>query len=281
MPENGVNVTWAQLIHDVMDEGIISAPRGKRIRELLAYQSVVDMEFPLLTNTERKLGYRFAAAEAAWILSGDNRVETIAPYSKEISSFSDDGGTFFGAYGPKIVRQWDYVRAKLLQDMDSRQVVINIWRENPPPSKDIPCSLSVQWLVREDQLHCIYTMRASDCWLGWPYDVFNFTMLSAALVVELREFPQFANLQLGHLSLTAGSQHIYEKNFEAVEAILQKRPSEMEVTYPKFRPHLRFKSKAELITALWEAAYDKGALQFMRAESKHETDPGRDLVGGC
>ena len=56
--------------------------------------------------------------------------------------------------------------------------IINIWRENPRSSKDIPCTLSLQFFLREasDQLwlHTIATMRSNDAWLGVPYDTFNF-----------------------------------------------------------------------------------------------------------
>lgn len=194
-----------------------------KIKEIVGAKSVVNMNYPTVTIPERGVGYKFMAAEAWWILSGRCDVDGIAPFSKEISKFSDDGSTFFGAYGPKVVQQLQYVVNTLKRDRDSRQAVINIWRENPPMSKDIPCTLSAQFLIRENRLHCIDTMRSSDAWLGWVYDVFNFSMLSAYVAIHLRQFPEFDGLELGNLILHMGSAHIYEKNLPAIEAILNKR----------------------------------------------------------
>lgn len=268
-PADSANMVWLNTLWEIMEGGFESAPRGHKIKELLGYQTVVDMNYPLVTVDNRKMGYRFAAAEAAWILSGDNRVETIKPFSRDIAKFSDDGETFFGAYGPKIESQLNYVVEKLCSDPDSRQAVINIWRENPPESKDIPCSLSVQWMVRKGHLHCFYTMRASDAWLGWVYDVFNFSMLSSLLLLDLRMHSSFKQLQLGSLCLTAGSQHIYERDFEKVEACLT-QPQGMH-PYPSWEPQLLHTPKGQfLVDSLWNCANKKtgqGALDLLLSKT--------------
>ncbi|MFA5377444.1 MAG: thymidylate synthase [Dehalococcoidia bacterium] len=198
---------WRDLVHEVLDTGEKVVSRGFTCLECLGVKIVVDMQLPVVLSRERKLGYRFMCAEAAWLLSGDNKVATIAPFSKRIASFSDDGIIFFGAYGPRILPQLAYVVKTLAEDQGSRQVVAAIWRENPPKSKDVPCSLSVQWLIRDNKLHCMLNMRSSDIWLGVPYDLFNFSMLSLYL---LKKLPP--GLALGDLHLYAGSSHLYEEN---------------------------------------------------------------------
>lgn len=192
--------------------------------ELMGNQTTVNMKFPVVLPKARKLGYKFMAAEAWWILTGQNTVSTIAPYSKQIVQFSDDGSYYHGAYGPKIVDQLSYVVESLVRDEFSRQAVINIWRESPKISKDIPCTVSLQFLIRHNRINCIATMRSSDAWLGWPYDVFNFSMVSARVrELLLRMSPlQFKGLELGNLTLTAGSQHLYERNFAGAEEVLVK-----------------------------------------------------------
>ena len=186
--------------------------------EIVGHRTRIRMETPVVNNPERKLGFKFMAAEAHWILTGDYRVETIAPYSKAISRFSDDGKIFFGAYGPKISNQCLYVAKKLIEDPHSRQAVINIWRENPPETKDVPCTLSLQFLYRDHELHCIANMRSSDIWLGWPYDVFNFSMVAAGLLLSLRTIDdKFLCCNLGYLTLNAGSQHLYVSNEEGAK----------------------------------------------------------------
>lgn len=208
------------------------------------------MQYPVITVRERELGYRFMAAEAAWILSGDDKVATIEPFSKRIASFSDDGERFFGAYGPKVLGQLAYAAATLKEDVFSRRSVISIWRENPPTTKDYPCTLSLQFLVRPPFVHTVATMRSSDAWLGWPYDVFNFTMITVALLQVLREIGG-PGYQLGSLTLTAGSQHLYEENFEAAK-VAGMKPTEL-FQYRGLDPW-EFKSPEHVISHLWSVA---------------------------
>ena len=241
---------WLRAIKDCMMYGAVVSPRGKKIKDLLAYQTSIAMEYPVLTIKERKLGYKFMAAEAAWILSGDNRVKTIAPYSKAISDFSDDGYFFHGAYGPMIRDQLHYVIDALNNDESTRQAVMTIWRPNPRPSKDIPCTVSIQFLIRDGLLHVVDTMRSSDLWLGWPYDIFNFSMLARYVICHLKNKPT-----LGLLILQAGSMHIYEDQWSAATAILNK------VTYRDAPTIPWFQHGDDLVDWLWEQANGKGILE--------------------
>ena len=215
---NTVNMHWQNLLNTIMVSGHLAYPRGTKTKELLGMKSMINMNKPVITIKERKLGYKFMAAEAAWIMSGDNRVSTIAPYSKAISKFSDDGIFFFGAYGPQIRDQLGHVVRTLCEDIDSRQAVISIWRPNPRESKDIPCTISCQFMIRSGYLDCFMNMRSSDAWLGVPYDWFNFSMLSAGIALMLRE--KGVNVKLNALHFYAASQHAYEQDWKDIEGCL-------------------------------------------------------------
>lgn len=201
---------WMNLICDVYNRGSIVRPRGIACQEILSYTSRIDMEKPI-TTIRPKLGYKFLAAEAWWIITGRNDVASIKQYSPHIATFSNDGVRFDGSYGPRIIDQLRYIVDTLVTDESSRQAVLEIWRPNPRPSKDIPCTIAVQWMIRErggvKYLDCFDTMRSSDAWLGWPYDVFNFSMLSSYIALLLRNHGLC--VQLGTLHLTAASQHLY------------------------------------------------------------------------
>lgn len=192
------------------------APRGKETKELLHKSISVDMRRPVLTVKERKLNYKFMAAEAYWILSGDDKVEGIAPYCKNISQFSDDGEIFFGAYGPKIVDQLPFVVQKLKEDPFSRQAGLTIWRENPPQTKDVPCTISIFFSIRDEKLHAHANMRSSDVWLGLPYDAFNFSMLGHLVCCRLNATGKTKTVRPGELCITMTSSHIYEENEKAL-----------------------------------------------------------------
>ena len=207
-----VNSQWLDKAHMLLNHGREVEPRGKRTYELPQQTVVIDMNRPVLTVPGRQLSYQFMAAEAYWILTGDRHVSTIAPYNRHISNFSDDGVTFAGAYGPRIMEQLNYVINKLIEDPDSRQAGLTIWTPNPSPSKDIPCTVAIWFQVRAAKLNCHVFMRSSDLWLGLPYDLFNFSMLAHLVCGHLRKSLLHQLLEPGELYLTAVSLHLYEEH---------------------------------------------------------------------
>lgn len=252
-----VNLTWQRLLYDLLEHGSEVAPRsagadfgGNTCREMVAVTTVVPMTLPVVTVGTRRLGYRFMAAESAAILSGDSRVSILAPYSPVIANFSNDGLRFDGSYGIPFVEQVAWVVATLAADPASRQAVMTIWRQRPAPSRDIPCTVAIQWLLRGGELSCVVTMRSSDAWTGWPYDVHVFSMMSAYVALALRRAGGTVT-SLSDLHLTAGSQHLYEKNAEAASRALADR-SRLAVLAP-FDLDL-FSDQDDLIAHLWTFA---------------------------
>jgi len=249
-----VNDVWIQTLEQIIENGREVSPRGIKTKEFTK-TTVTLMNYPVLTIKKRKLGYKFLAAEAYWILTGDNKVHTIAPYSKAISEYSDDGMTFFGAYGPKFVDQIGYVIRTLENDPNSRQAVINIWREKPMPTKDVPCTLNVQFTMRDGKLECHANMRSSDLWLGWPYDVFNFSMMAQYVACGLGK-GKF-NIDLGVLYLHSGCMHLYEKDFKKAKACI-KDPTRF------IEPMIYSTSQRALITELDGRRKDGGLADIKR-----------------
>lgn len=242
--------TWLMALEHTLSSGTPTMPRGLPCREILNAHTTTPMYKPIVTTPARHLGYRFMFAEAYWILTGDNRVSTIAPYSKSISQFSDNGKIFSGAYGPMVVEQVDYVVRALTKDLNTRQAIMTIWRPSPPPSKDIPCTVAVQFIVRDGYLHCIDTMRSSDVWLGWPYDTFNFSMLSAYIILCLYENTGI-KLQLGNLHMNLGSLHLYEENVEQARlCITPPYDAQRKFRYPFLDPITEFGTGGNLLRHL-------------------------------
>ena len=225
---------WVEMLVDIMANGNPVAPRGIPTKELPQKTIEVDTRRPVLMIKERGLNYQFMAAETYWILSGDDRVKTIEPFNKNIAKYSDNGTTFFGAYGPKIIGQLDYVVDKLYKDVDSRQAGLTIWRENPPITKDVPCTIAIFFNIRENHLNCHVFMRSSDVWLGVPYDVFTFSMLTHLVCAKLNELDSLNKIFPGRLFLTAASSHLYESNWAAVKEIIKENLL-MEITWSNNR----------------------------------------------
>jgi len=261
-----IDLALAHALDRVITQGTTSAPRGKKVRELVGQAISFDMRYPLVTRPSRELGYRFAPAEAAWILSGDNRLETIRKYSKFIWEFSDDGKFYSGAYGPRGVDQLTYVCDVLADDPDTRQAVIEVWRPNPRPGRDIPCTLSYQFIARDGKLHCVQSMRSSDVWLGYPYDAFNAAMLTGYIILLLRDRATRGRRidGVGNHTLVVGSQHVYEPQWEKGLRFVDDH--EFNFIPEPFDPHT-FSSSSDLLQHLWNlAALDFNSERYLTRE---------------
>ncbi len=209
-----INTLYMALLETLLREGEYADPRKQKTYEIVPMTLILEDSLQnIITIPERNLNYSFMVAEWFWIMGARRDVASIAPYNKRIAEFSDDGVTYFGAYGPKIDAQRHYVISKLHNDPQSRQAVINIWRESPTQTRDVPCTVAMQFMIRNDKLLCNVFMRSSDAWLGVPYDLFNFSRIQAVIAADLEIEP-------GALSVTLGSSHIYEQHFNAAEDLL-------------------------------------------------------------
>jgi thymidylate synthase len=152
-------------------------------------------------------------AEWLWVALGRNRLADLARYNSKMAAFSDDGLTLAGAYGPRLRPQLPYLH-RALADPDSRQAVATIWTPAPPASRDLPCTLALQFLLRRGRLHLIVTMRSSDAWLGIPYDFFTFSMLQSSLAGTL-------GAERGWIQFNLGSSHLYYEDHKRAQELLE------------------------------------------------------------
>lgn len=232
------NQKWQDLLYQLLTPSLVRIvhPRGMATRELIAPSvfGPIDMLESVISLPTRKLNYAFMAAEAAWMLSGSNRLQPLTDFCEKMSAYSDDGMTLAGAYGPMIKDQFEYVVSKLLDDPHTRQAVLTTWRPNPDPSKDIPCTISMQFMIRDQHLDTYVYMRSSDAWLGVPYDIFAFSMVSMAVLAKINRWKPGADiLQPRHLYMLAGSRHLYEENWEAAVKILSEEHLAADITPPQ------------------------------------------------
>ena len=211
------DLVWKQALQDcAKDYNYESSPRDLKIRERLNYIYNVDMKEPIVCNEAREINYKFMFGEAAWILKGRNDLEYIEKFMKGYAKYSDDGFTLNGAYGPKIMDQLSWAANELKEDNDSRRCYINIWRERPGKSKDIPCTTGMQFILRDGKLNALVNMRSQDVVYGMTYDIFTFTMVAKALQLLLYSHYNLM-VDIGELCVRAGSAHIYETDYDKVD----------------------------------------------------------------
>jgi thymidylate synthase len=165
-----------------------------------------------LSRTETKGTIFSAIGELLWYLSGSDKLDFIKYYIKDYVSESDDGKVLYGAYGPRLLKaqsehnQIDNVISLLRENRASRRAVIQLFEARDiagKKKKEIPCTCSLQFVIRKEKFHLMANMRSNDAFKGLPHDIFAFSMMQEILARTL-------GVELGEYYHSVGSLHLYE-----------------------------------------------------------------------
>lgn len=200
---------WYDLLTSNTDA--VESRDGNVVGEVINATTVINDPTRCIMKSEiRKLPMRYCIGELLWYLSGNKNLKEIQKYTKNWDRMSDDGMTVNSNYGHCIqhkfgFNQWEYVKNMLLENPNTRQAVIHIKTADNTSSKDVNCTVCLQFFIRDNKLYLTVYMRSNDLWTGFPYDVFQFTAMQILMSMEL-------GIELGSYTHMAGSLHLYERN---------------------------------------------------------------------
>ncbi|QXG75287.1 thymidylate synthase [Modestobacter sp. L9-4] len=181
-----------------------------------------------LTNPRARLsrssvrGLAFSPlGELAWYLSGSNDASFITHYISDYSKYAEADGRIHGGYGPRLFgsdrqAQIHNIVSGLRANRASRKAVAQVF-ESADLSQgylDVPCTCTIQFLVREERLQMIVFMRSNDLFMGFPHDVFAFTMIQEIVARSL-------GIEVGTYTHMVGSLHLYAKDLGRAKLFLQ------------------------------------------------------------
>jgi thymidylate synthase len=207
---------YVELVELVRNEGRITSPRGMETAELL--DVILELKDPrdsLPVGVGRGLHLPIALAEAAQVVGATSNPRLLVRVAPGFQQFREPDGTFYGSYGRRIGTQLFHVVHKLEEDPDTRQAVITLWNpklDNELGHLDYPCTVMLQFLVRDGKLILHVTMRSNDVWLGVAYDVFMFTQLQLSVAKAL-------GIPTGPYHHHAVSLHMYARDREAADQL--------------------------------------------------------------
>lgn len=200
---------WYKLL--TSNIGVHESRDGVVVGEVINATTVINDPTRCIMKSEiRKLPMRYCIGELLWYLSGNKDLKEIQKYTKNWDRMSDDGVTVNSNYGHCIkykfgFDQWEYVKNMLSENPETRQAVIHIKTADNTPSKDVNCTICLQFFIRDNKLYLTTYMRSNDLWTGFPYDVFQFTAMQILMSMEL-------GVELGTYTHIDGSLHLYERN---------------------------------------------------------------------
>lgn len=209
-----------RVVSAVLKRGRLTSPTKGKARELTGVLLKLTNPRARLSLAEKRSVTFSALGELFWYLSKKNSLEFIEYYIAKYKEFSDDGRSVWGAYGPRLFKmrghdQIQNVITLLRKKRDSRRAAIQLFNAEDlaQDHEDVPCTCSLQFLIRDDRLHMFTMMRSNDAYLGLPHDVFTLTMMQEVVARSL-------GVELGTYSHAVGSLHVYTKNEAEARAYL-------------------------------------------------------------
>lgn len=218
---------FGQTLDDVMRIVIKEIlARGARIKPTKGWTTEITGVLLEVTNTRARLsrsetrGKPFSClGELCWYLAGSSDLAFITYYLQRYEDYAEDD-EIFGAYGPRLFdrrgqNQVANVTNLLRRNRASRRAVIQLFdaKDIVGEHKDVPCTCTLQFMIRDDKLDMFTNMRSNDVFWGLPHDVFCFTMLQEIIARDL-------SLDVGTYKHAVGSLHLYDPHLEGAKRYL-------------------------------------------------------------
>ncbi len=221
---------YLDLLQNILDHGVEKRDRtGTGTLSLFGYQMRFDLQagFPLVTT--KKLHTRSIIHELLWFLKGDTNVRYLQENGVRIwNPWADEEGNLGPVYGKQwvswqapdgrtinqIQRAVDMIRTK----PDSRRILVSAWNVGELEDMALmPCHALFQFYVAEDRLSCQLYQRSADVFLGVPFNIASYALLTCMMA-------QVCGLQPGDFVHTFGDVHLYSNHIEQARLQLSRDP---------------------------------------------------------
>jgi thymidylate synthase len=233
---NPVEGRYLELLAEVLERGARKADRtGTGTLSVFGRQLRFPLEpFPLLTT--KKVHFKSIAVELLWFLRGETNVRWLQERGVTIwDEWADAKGELGPVYGyqwrhwrtpdGKEIDQISQVISYLKSKPDSRRHIVSAW--NPADVERMalpPCHALFQFYVAEGRLSCQMYQRSADLFLGVPFNIASYALLTLMIA-------QAVELAPGELVLTLGDAHLYLNHLEQARLQLEREPR----AFPRLR----------------------------------------------
>lgn len=104
----------------------------------------------------------------------------------------------------------------LKNDPNSRRIVLNLWNVGELPLQNLPCChYTSVFNVNQGKLNCHVTLRSNDLFLGNPFNISSYALLTNLLA-------HCCDLEVGELALSIVDAHIYSNHVDQVKLQLSR-----------------------------------------------------------
>jgi thymidylate synthase len=236
---------YLDYLDHILQHGVSKEDRtGTGTLSVFGYQMRFDLAagFPVVTT--KKLHLRSIIHELLWFIRGETNIEYLKKNGVSIwNEWADAEGELGPIYG-KQWRRWETADGRVVDQLgdvieqirtnpDSRRLIVSAWNVGELERMALaPCHLLFQFYVARGRLSCQLYQRSADSFLGVPYNITSYSLLTAMVAEQ-------CGLAPGEFVWTGGDCHIYSNHVEQVRTQLTREP------YPP--PRLRIKRKPDSI----------------------------------
>ncbi|MDQ0169580.1 thymidylate synthase [Paenibacillus tundrae] len=242
---------YLDLLQDILDNGVHKGDRtGTGTQSVFGRQLRYDLSegFPLVTT--KRIHLKSVIHELLWFLSGDTNIAYLKENGVKIW---DDWADENGDLGPVYGSQWRTWEAPNGEKIDQIAAVIDSIKNNPDSRRHLvsawnvaeinhmklpPCHFAFQFYVAEGKLSCMLTMRSVDTFLGLPFNIASYALLTHMIA-------QQCDLEVGEFIWSGGDVHIYSNHVEQVRTQLTREPFALPKLVIKRKPESIFDYKFE------------------------------------
>ncbi len=232
-------------------------------------QMVFDLanSFPIVTT--KKVPLRWIFEELMWFLSGNTDNQSLLEKKVDIwnewadeahtSRFGREAGDLgpiygylwrsFGGHYPKKdgIDQIDWLIKEMQNNPNSRRLVVSGWDPGSQNLVDLPpCHTLFQFKIEQEKyLSCKLYQRSADFFLGVPFNISSYALLTVMLAHVM-------NLKPKKFIHTFGDAHIYTNHADQVEELLSREPKALPTLEIINADHLIGKGLDGLLDLKWE-----------------------------
>ena len=221
---------YLALMEHIRSQGVRKADRtGTGTLSVFGHQLRFDLGegFPLVTT--KRLHLKSIIHELLWFLSGETNTAYLKANGVSIwDEWADEHGELGPVYGAQwrawrgadgvVIDQISHLLESLASQPDSRRHILSAWNVAELPRMALaPCHVLAQFYVAEGRLSCQLYQRSADVFLGVPFNIASYALLTHMLAQQL-------DLEAGEFVWTGGDCHLYLNHLEQADLQLAREP---------------------------------------------------------
>ena len=194
-------------------------PRGERCLEIENFTYICNPKVRFNSFEGRNFSLKYLKREMTWYIKANPHDLSIAEHAAQWGKIvlngklnSNYGSYWFGKYGVQFVTR------ALTKDPMSRRAVIPMYGSDIDhmghEAKDVPCTLAIEFRLRQGKLNMRAIMRSQDILWGMGNDLPTFSFLHEIVAALL-------TVEMGTLTVSVGSFHVYESRIAMFDEILK------------------------------------------------------------